>query len=177
MSYTFIIVTANTCGHCLSFKEKYYKVLLKKLENYKDLNIIHIEFPTMKVDDYFSNPGSINKISKTVQGVGNVNPIIVKYIRWFPLFMLVNTETWKNSKSLNNGFVFNGTITSKGDVERTSGGLAPNAENLETWIQNIISKDLVTKSEAVAVATAVPTKRPEGIFAPSTFRMKISPTE
>lgn len=71
-----VIVMAETCGHCRSFKSKQLPTLIKNMEKEGKVDVTPVQLPDMS-----SDISSYSNLPKEVQ----------KYVAWFPTFLLFNS--------------------------------------------------------------------------------------
>jgi hypothetical protein len=158
-------------------------MLMKELKKISDLNIIHIDFPSMnKIDEYFFKLNDKN-IFKIIKSNGNIsiNPNILKYIQYFPMFFLFPTDQWNNLSILPPGLVFNGNISPNGEITRIEKPIAATAMSLESWVKgsidNLKQNPIIPTTPKTLISPA-PAQLP-GYLSPSKIKMRIvsRPTE
>lgn len=108
-THVFIMVTADTCGACRSFKSQYFIDTIEKLKTIKSLAIMHINLPTMdaQIDQKFLH---------ALKGKPYMNPEFAKVVRWYPSFFVFDANVWYNSNSKLNGKVANGIMVDRNGV-------------------------------------------------------------
>jgi hypothetical protein len=170
-----VIVTSQTCGHCISFKEKHLNTLLKNLNNMSNLNIIQIDLPVMNgIGEYFKDIHN-KKIFKSIKGSSLINLNIEKYIVWFPMFFLFPTSQWNNLSSVPLGISSNADISSIEKIGHLKTPTPSTASSLETWVKSGIENMNQTPIKETVGIPIVPlnVKQP-GYLAPSKLKMKIT---
>ena len=139
----FVLVTADTCGHCKNFKSTVWPTFESGLKQEGKVRIVHINLRTMG-----------DKIGP------EYHPDIIKYISWFPTVMMFN-GTWDNHSVPLEGDIFNGPMTSTG---KPTGRTPLTAQNLKEWIDNKLKEDKYKnpiKIESVMVPPSVSSLSPD----------------
>lgn len=169
MSYIFLIITSDSCGHCRSFKEQYFNDMISNLKSVSNLNILHINLPSMKnTHEYFINLKN-DQIFKVLKGsVPTINPNIEKAIGWFPEFMLISSNIWNSGGKLT-GLVFNGIFNELGLTLQNNTGLSRNSKTICDWVKNSI-KDFV---EPISNSPVTKDYMPSFV-APTKIKLKIT---
>jgi hypothetical protein len=130
--YVFIIITSDACGHCHRFISNHYKDLLERLKNIEGLTLIHIkQSPT----GYEHAPVGVS-----------LNPNYVKYIGWFPEFLLVTKNSWNSSGDLE-GYIFNGKINNAANTraipDENTQTKPITADKIMEWITSKIQQNQI----------------------------------
>ena len=121
----FVIVTADNCGHCRNFKEKQWPFLKQKLQNDGRVKIIEIPLPTMGTipgEEYHSD--------------------LVKYIGWYPTFLLFNGSTWNNKMTILKGLIYSGEIVNGKPTYRN--GESGDADSIYKWVISRLQDPVIT---------------------------------
>lgn len=173
MSHILIIITAKTCHHCTTFKEKYYNRVIDDAKAINSLNILHIDLPTMTVDfqKEFSNINKgKEKVFLDIKGqVFPINDNIKNMIKWFPQFMLVPMSAWLSGKPFNCS-VFNGVLND-GKVTQVEEVVPLNAITIMDWVKQNLNK----KPEIIDnTIKNKPRDYMPGYIAPSQIKFKIT---
>jgi len=175
MSYIFIIVTAKTCGHCITFKEQHFERLLDKLDSINNLNVLHIDAPTMQINDYFSDQNTMKKYCKYIKGpTVPINMSLKSYIAWFPQFFLFSMDNWLSNDGKLKGMIFNGEINKDGKIVQSETIINRTADAIFNWIKNKIDNfnisDIGTPKN---IQDQKSTEYLPGFLAPSKIKFKI----
>ena len=115
-----VIVTAGDCPACKFFKSK-RRDLLDIVNREKLVKIEEINFPNKHSPPDFSS----------------YHPDLVKYIGWFPEFIIFTKESWNNHSIPLKGYVLNGVYTFE------SGGIVPGSLDIEDRQANIDIRTIV----------------------------------
>lgn len=131
--YILLFVASATCSACDSFKiswptiKQYISTITGAL-----VSVEEIELP---------------KRSNADLDLSKYPPILVRYIQWFPTFILIERASFEKAKNHHtsdhlNIHVYNGNIPSENDkvVSLVSNPKAPNGPNLAAWIEGILNK-------------------------------------
>ena len=95
----FVIVTAKDCGACTFFKHKTQDDLMSKLESYSNsLGPGKLEIVSIDLDS----------ISSAGQTLVKYHRDLIRYVSWFPTFLLFTKQSWHSDKLV--GKAFNGEI-------------------------------------------------------------------
>jgi hypothetical protein len=137
--YIFIMITSETCGHCVRFMNTQYKDLVNKLKDIKGLNVLHILYGTGK------NGNAELTYDYVKSNTNYQNPNISKIISWFPTFMLINMNEWTSPNATLNPKIINGSMTTGLNGERKSepskGGVVLSADKISEWVLNELNND------------------------------------
>lgn len=138
--YVLLFVASATCGACEVFKKSWptIKQYLSTIAGTR-LSIEEIDLP---------------KRSNADLDLKKYPPILVRYIQWFPTFILIERASLEKAKSHHtsdhlNIFVYNGQVPAENDKVVTLSGdaKAPNGPNLAAWIENILNNNNKTSQE------------------------------
>ncbi len=129
-SHIFIFISAKNCPHCTSFRNNQWPTCKTQIEQLNTVKSIEIELDkigdTNKLNDY---PNDLKK-----------------YVKWYPIFILVPAQSWFNSVSdikqpLQNMKIYNGIYDSVKDIykhKEAQQSQPINATSIVSWISNEI---------------------------------------
>ena len=116
----FVIITSSTCGHCQTFKTKYRDEVASRIKAEGKANLVEINFPT----------------SNAVPGP-EYHPNLVKYIGWFPEFVLFTGESWENHSIDLDGVIMAGAgWDDKGRPKFNQEESRLDVEGIISWVNN-----------------------------------------
>lgn len=194
----FVLVSAETCGHCKTFKAQHLNKLLDNLSKINGLTILHANFPDRSARGFFGtsgSPGSSGMITNFRKDIFHfitnkkdgtklsVNPKLETLIPGFPIFLLFSLENWNNPNNLN-GLALNGTIVDSTLQTNKSGQpvIARTAEAITEWVKNNL--DTISNTSIPVVPTtpklgSTDTFKNQDFMPkyvePSRIRIKVSP--
>lgn len=122
MKPVLVLVTADTCGHCVNFKKNELNNLKQALQNEDKVYLIEINLPNTQ-----STPGI------------EYHPDCKKYIGWYPTFLLFSGSTWFNHNVPLKGSILNGKF--KDDQVIHVGGYKMLTNNIIDWINQELSSN------------------------------------
>jgi len=139
----FVIVTADTCGHCTTFKNKTLPSLKSRILSEGKCSLVEINFPN----------------TNTIPGP-EYHPHLKKYIGWFPTFFLFTGSSWSDHSKPLNGIILNGKL--EGDEPKFVSSVNLSDDSIISWINRSISSNpLFTNDESQSLST--PTNSPPDI--------------
>src|SRR5680860_1135952 len=117
----FVIITSTTCGACNTFKTRYRMEVMSRLKDEGRVEIVEINFPNMK-------PVLDNRY----------HPDLIKFIPWYPLFIIFTGESWENHSTPLMGEI----MYAKYEGGRYSPEMNQpiNAETIILWVNKKISE-------------------------------------
>lgn len=132
--YLLVLITSNTCSHCISFKDQHLSKLMGKLKDIPNLSFLHINLPQNKFNGYFTEPVP-KDIFKFVKGSPvRINPKLESAIPGYPCIFLFSMKDWLNTESLR-GLVFNGSLVNGNVVNPSKDAVIPRtAEKIAEWV-------------------------------------------
>lgn len=143
MSAVFVIVTSDTCGHCITFKKEHFINLLNKLNLITNLNILLINRDTSgEYKTQFLKPENENSTS--------INTSIYQSIAWFPMFMLIPKDIIfsKNMKQIV-GYVMNGNLIDGKAKLNENGTIPATSDNIYSWVEKHLN-DKMFQSKSIS---------------------------
>lgn len=148
---TLVIITAQTCGACNTYKmntENNFMTSLRSFSNNRrnkglgGIDVININLPSTQ-----PSPDQIENLNR-------YHPDLGPYLGWFPTFLLFTDSSWKNKQGKLNGVVYNGEYLN--GVWKAVGRSPINLSNLMAWINDSITKnDIFTGNLASPQATPI----------------------
>lgn len=130
---TLFAIYADGCPACEMFKKFARDTFIKEITKRNKVILIEVTLENIgtKLPDSFPSD-------------------LQKFVRWYPTFVLVNTDTLTSSKI--NGVVFNGELKNGEYALKEKNLLRPTADNIINWVEweitnnpNITNEKLVPK--------------------------------
>lgn len=142
----FVILTSSTCGHCQTFKSKYRDEVIKRVKDDGKVNFVEINFPT----------------SNSVPGP-EYHPDLVKYIGWFPEFIIFTGESWENHSIELIGSIMAGKMVS-GRPEFVQEESRLDVDSIISWINKEVPSGPFESSESLGGPYRVNTAHPTNVI-------------
>jgi hypothetical protein len=116
-----VLVTAETCSHCHTFKSNVWTKLRPVLDTSRRFRVVEINLPTTDAKPGRQYPRDLER-----------------FLRWFPILFMVSGSSWneasrEGSMSSLDAVVFNGRID-EGRVSHQAGA-SPTKENILSWLE------------------------------------------
>jgi hypothetical protein len=156
---TLVVVTSQTCGHCVRYKQEVSAKLIDSLKAYSN------ERRSNKL-------GGVDLVQIDLTNTSPSNNVILdRYhqdlktlIKWFPMFLLFTSQSWKNTTGKLEGIIYNGSL--QGGEWRPTGKSPIDEVNIVDWVKNSVDRNSIFAKETQSTIRQSLTRQPQIIQTP-----------
>ena len=128
MKPVLIIVTSETCAHCVTYKKYYHYQVMDWVKQKKQVNLIELHLS-----------------DGLVRLAPEHHPDLKRYVRWFPQFLLFTGESWGNRQGKLDGIIMGGEMVN-GTPETVEEKMPPlNGSNIIRWATEHVSNNNISQ--------------------------------